>query len=91
MNITTIAQKTDAPYFETTVNTIYDNESVLFVIKHNVYTHIQAVPTKAIIRIRKSGKDRQNNCQEKKDKRTKTIYKTLHRRSSNTNPTKNRG
>jgi hypothetical protein len=27
--------------------------------------------TKAIIRIRKSGKDRQNNCQEKKDKRTK--------------------
>jgi hypothetical protein len=44
MNITTIAQKTDAPYFETTVNTIYDNESVLFVIKHNVYTHIQAVP-----------------------------------------------
>jgi hypothetical protein len=32
--------------------------------------------TKAIIRIRKSGKDRQNNCQEKKDKRTKTIYKT---------------
>ena len=29
--------------------------------------------TKPIIRIRKSGKDRQNNCQEKKDKRTKTI------------------
>ena len=34
--------------------------------------------TKVVIRNRKSKKDRQHNDQKKKDKRTITIYKTLH-------------
>jgi hypothetical protein len=36
--------------------------------------------TKEVIKIRKSKKDKQHNGQQKKDKRTTTIYKTLHRK-----------
>ena len=48
--------------------------------------------TKGIIRIRKS-KNRQHNCQMKKDKRTSNDLQTYtwNYRSSNTNPAKDRG
>jgi hypothetical protein len=43
-----------------------------------------------IIRIHKSKKDRQHNHQKKYDKRTNN-YLPKHKKSSNTNPTKNQG
>ena len=46
--------------------------------------------TKGVIRIHKSKKDRQHNHQKKTDKRTKN-YLLRHKKSSNTNPTKNQG
>ena len=49
--------------------------------------------TKGVIRIQTSKKDRQHNGQMKSTKGKTTIYKTLRikLKSSNTNPTKNRG
>ena len=46
--------------------------------------------TKRVIRIHKSKKDRQHNHQKKNDERTKN-YLPRHKKSSNTNPTKNQG
>jgi hypothetical protein len=49
--------------------------------------------TKGVIRIRKSKKNRQHNGQKKKYKRTNNDLQNIHikLRSSNRNPTKNRG
>ena len=50
--------------------------------------------TKGVIRIHKSTKNRQHNGQMKKgqqDKQRSTNHYTQNQRSSNTNPTKNRG
>ena len=48
--------------------------------------------TKGVIRIRKSKKDRQDNDQKKKGQKEKQqSTKHTHKRSSNTNVTKNRG
>jgi hypothetical protein len=48
--------------------------------------------TKGVIRISKSKKNRQYNGQKKKDRRTNNDLQNItHNRSSNTNPTKNRG
>jgi hypothetical protein len=46
---------------------------------------------KGVIRNRKSKKDRQYNGQKKRDKQLSTKHYTENQRSSNTNPTKNRG
>ena len=48
--------------------------------------------TKKVVRIRKSKKDIQHDGQKQKDKRTNNDPQNItHKRSSNTNPTKNRG
>jgi len=49
--------------------------------------------TKGVIRIRKSKKNRQHNGQKKKYKRTNNDLQNIYikLRSSNRNPTKNRG
>ena len=48
--------------------------------------------TKGVIRISKSKKNRQYYGQKKKDRRTNNDLQSItHNRSSNTNPTKNRG
>jgi hypothetical protein len=46
---------------------------------------------KGVIKIYKSKKDIQDNDQMKEDKQRPTKHYTENQRSSNTNPTKNRG
>ena len=46
--------------------------------RSELYIRKKSEDTKGVIRIRKSKKDRQHNCQKKKDKRTNNDLQNIH-------------
>jgi hypothetical protein len=73
-------------------NLLLEHESLSnFILKVSLHGQEDFKDTKGVIRIRKSSKDEQHNGQKKKDKQRSAKHYTKSKRSSNTNPTKNRG